>query len=143
MCLILDSDIVHKVFPSPSADFKAIHLALTSGRAKCVYGGGLTREYEKIASFKRFLRLLDQQGAAKQFPDSSVDSEAQRLEASGLCVSNDFHILGLAIVSKARLVCSDDKRLATDCTNPSILSNPRGNIYKYAAHSHLIKEHCG
>jgi hypothetical protein len=40
MCLILDSDIVHKVFPLPHTDFRPVFRALMEGSAKCVYGGG-------------------------------------------------------------------------------------------------------
>lgn len=143
MCLILDTDIVHKVFPEPLEDYKPVHRALMDGGARCVYGGGLTREYEKMVWFRRYLRILDQQGVARQFPDSQVDSEDGRLRNGGICQSNDTHILALAIVSRARLLCSEDGDLGTDFTNPDILSNPRGSVYKRSEHAHLIREHCG
>jgi hypothetical protein len=142
MCLILDSDIVHKVFPRPSGDFAPIHQALLNGGAKCVYGGELTQEYKQIEWFRRILLRLDQQGIAKQFPSSEVDVQTLKLRQGGLCKSNDAHILALAIVSKARLLCSEDGNLGDDFTNPLILSKPRGSIYKRADHAHLIREHC-
>ena len=142
MCLILDTDIVHKVFPSPSVDFDPVHRALMGGRAKCVYGGGLTREYQQMVSFRRLLLRLDQQGIAQQFDDSKVDSEEKKLRGRAICQSNDAHILALAIVSKARLLCSEDEALGEDFTNPAILPKPRGNIYKRAEHEHLIRQHC-
>ncbi|SRR6266568_1274863 len=142
MCLILDTDIVHKVFPLPSADFEPVHRALMGGHAKCFYGGGLTREYQQMVSFRRLLLRLDQQGIARQFDDSRVDSEEKKLRGRGVCQSNDAHVLALAIVSKARLLCSEDEALGEDFTNPEILSKPRGNIYKRAEHAHLIRQHC-
>lgn len=142
MCLILDVNVVHKVFPAPHDDFKPIHKALISGRARLVYGGELTREYERLA-FRRVLLRLDQRGAAKQFPDSAVDAEAERLRRGRLCKSNDTHILALAEVSGARLLCSEDVDLGDDFTNAAILSKPRGSVYKRVEHEHLIREHCG
>jgi hypothetical protein len=143
MCLILDTHIIHKVFPLPSADFEPIHRALLGGTAKCVYGGGLTREYQQMVRFRRLLLRLDQQGVAKQFPDLEVDSAEEKLRQRGLCKSNDLHVVALAVVSKARLLCSEDAVLGDDFTNPAILSNPRGSIYKRAEHAHLIQKHCG
>jgi hypothetical protein len=104
--------------------------------------GGLTREYKRMTQFRRTLLRLDQQGIAKQFPDADVDSETEKLQRCGLCKSNDVHVLGLAVASKARLLCSEDAALGTDFTNPAILSNPRGSVYKRLEHAHLIREHC-
>ncbi len=143
MCIILDTDILHKVFRGPSADFEPVYQALMSGRAKCVYGGGLTREYRKIEWFRRLLLRLDQQGIAQQFDNSKIDAEEEKLHRRGICQSNDFHVLALAIVSRVRLLCSEDGALGVDFTNPAILSKPRGSIYKRAEHAHLIREHCG
>lgn len=142
MCLILDANIVHKVFPSPSDDFEPVLRALASGKAALVYGGELSREYQRTSGFLGFLRRLDQQGAAKQFPDTTVDRETEKIRRSGCCRSDDPHILALAVVSRARLLCSEDEALGEDFTDPSILARPRGHVYKRAEHSHLIREHC-
>jgi hypothetical protein len=142
MCLILDTDILHKVFRGPSAEFEPVYRALMTGDARCVYGGGLTLEYQQVEWFRRLLLRLDQQGIAHQFVKSKIDLEEGKLREKGICGSNDIHILALAIVSRARLLCSEDAALGEDFTNPAILSKPRGNIYKRAEHAHLIREHC-
>lgn len=142
MCLIVDANVVHQLFPAASRDFEPIREALVSGRAKLVYGGELTREYAKTPLCRSFLRRLDQQGAARQFPDSLVDSETQKLRKRAEHRSDDPHVLALAIVSKARLLCSEDEDLGCDFTSPSILPLPRGSVYKRAAHRHLIRIHC-
>jgi hypothetical protein len=108
-----------------------------------VYGGELTREYRKMAAFGRFLLRLDQQGSARQVADSKVDAETKRLTEGSFCVSDDPHIIALARVGTVRLLCSEDDALATDFTNPTLLSDPRGNVYKRAEHAHLIPKHCG
>src|SRR5260370_36611889 len=100
MCLILDTDIVHKVFPSPSVDFDPVHRALLNGRAKCVYGGGLTREYQQMVSFRRLLLRLDQQGIAQQFDDAKVNAEQMKLRGGGEGQQNKIHILSLAMFVK-------------------------------------------
>jgi len=143
MCLIIDVNVVHKFFPAPSEDFKPIHEAIDEGRAKLVYGGELTREYRKTTAFRRFLFRLDQQGRARQVADSKVDAETKRLVEGGFCVSDDPHIIALALVGRVRLLCSEDEKLATDFTNPALLQNPRGNVYKRAEHAHLLQKHCG
>lgn len=143
MCLIVDANVVHKVFPSPENDFSFVHSAIIGGRARIVYGGKLTREYERLPAFRRYLLRLDQQGRARQVPSAEIEAETARLAKSGLCVSNDHHIIALAVVGRVRLLCSEDDDLETDFTNIALLRNPKGNVFKRAEHAHLIKKHCG
>ena len=143
MCLIIDANVVHKVFPHPTSDFAPVHSAVVGGGARIVYGGKLTREYEKMTSFRRYLLRLDQQGRARQVPDAKVDAETARVACAGRCVSDDPHIIALALVGQVRLLCSEDADLETDFTNTALLRKPRGNVYKRAAHAALITKHCG
>ena len=94
MCLIIDANVVSLVFPAPSEDFRPVHEALISGKARFVYGGKLTQEYAAITSFRRLLLLLDQRGSARQVADATVNAEAERLRAQNLCRSDDQHIVG-------------------------------------------------
>jgi hypothetical protein len=86
------------------------------------YGGYLTQEYEAAGSFFRLLLRLDQQGIARQVPDSDVEAETKRLRDENLCVSNDQHIVALARIGKIRLLCSEDQLLADDFKNPTLIS---------------------
>jgi hypothetical protein len=126
MCLIIDANVVHKVFPTPSEDLGPVLKAIFEGRARVVYGGELSREYQRTDAFRRFLLRLDQQGSARQVADAKVDAETRRLVESGACVSDDPHIIALAIVGAVRLLCSEDDDLATDFTNPALLRKPQG-----------------
>jgi len=143
MCLIIDANVVHKVFPRPVADFLPVHAAIVGGSARIVYGGRLTREYEEMAAFRRYLLRLDQQGRARQVADARVDAETDRLISAGLCTSDDPHIIALAQIGQVRLLCSEDEKLQKDFTNAALLTKPKGNVYKRAQHAPLIKKHCG
>src|SRR5690242_49595 len=108
MCLILDINILHKVYPNANEDHAPISRALKDKKATMVYGGKLRREYLKANWFRKFLRRLDQSGAAKIVPDQEVDLRTQAIASAGGYISNDPHILALAIVANVRLVCTDD-----------------------------------
>ncbi len=143
MCLILDTDIVHLVFPRPARNYVPVHEAITERRARIVYGGGrLLTEYQGMGEFWRLLYRLDQQGSARKVSDNKVDLETESVCESGLCRSNDQHIIGLARVSGARLLCTDDGSLMRDFTDPALISEPRGKVYKRPAHVDLIRQKC-
>jgi len=140
--MILDSDTVHRVFPEPTADYQPIFDAISTKTIQLVYGGDLTAEYQRISYFWRILRRLDQAGSAHQESTGPIVADAAVIRATGFCTSNDFHILALARIGKARLLCTQDNNLMQDFTNHRIIANPRGNIYRTANHAHLINRHC-
>jgi hypothetical protein len=142
MCLILDANIVHKVFRSPSADYRPVQKALAGRRATLVYGGGLRREYVKMGWFRSILRRLDQAGAARILPDNEVDACTRSVVRAGGYRSDDPHILALALVAGVRLLCSEDNDLSADFTNGAIIRRPRGNVYCRAGHARLLQKHC-
>ncbi|SRR6266567_4359388 len=142
MCLILDTDVVHLVYPRPSQQFVPVHRAVSDKRARLVYGGELRREYQRMQGFWRILYRLDQEGSARAVPDNAVDTEMQHISQTGLCVSNDPHIIALARVADVRLLCTNDRRLMRDFRNGALLSNPRGHVYTRANHADLIRTKC-
>ena len=100
-----------------------IPLALTSYMQKLV---------EEFSSRKlgRVLSVYRSQGKVRRFPLSKV---AQYYPAGVKIRSNDSHIIALALASGARLLYTDDKRLAKDFQNPEIIGNPAGEVYMSAA----------
>jgi len=142
MCLILDTDVVHLVYPRPFPQFVPVHRAVSGKSARLVYGGELRREYQRMQEFWRILYRLDQEGSARAVPDNAVDAEAQHISQTGLCGSNDPHIIALARVANVRLLCTDDRRLMSDFRNAALLSNPRGHVYTRATHADLIRTKC-
>jgi hypothetical protein len=140
VCLIIDSNVVHKI---SDVDHQPIMMALAAKKATLVYGGELRREYRKIKDFyHKILLRLDQSGAAKIYLDKEIDQKTDDLKQAGGYSSDDPHILALAIVTGARLVCSEDNAVCSDFKNKTLINNPRGSVYRKASHAHLIRKHC-
>ena len=140
MCLIIDADVMSRCFNGDS-DFLPVYEALLRKKAIAFYGGKLADEYAKMTTFRSRIAAMDRIGAFKQFSRNSVESETKTVADSKLCRSNDVHIIALARVSHCRLLCSNDKKLHADFTNPKILK-PKGSVYSSKKHSHLIHKHC-
>lgn len=95
-----------------------------------------------MGEFWRYFVRLDRRGSARLIADPLVDHETNVVRSTGLCLSDDPHIVALARVSGARVLCSNDDALCADFKNPRLLAKPRGKIYRYAEHSRLIKTAC-
>ena len=121
---------------------RPVYDALMNAKAQLSYGGQLTREYDNMPTFRRWVRILDAAGRAHQEPDGEVDERTRQLASGGECCSNDAHIVALAQIGGARLLCTGDRQLHVDFRNPTLVSRPRGNIYQRAEHQPLISQHC-
>src|SRR5437870_2282806 len=142
MCLIVDANVATQVFtPAPTPAFQPVWDAIDTGRAVAVHGGRLTDEYAAVASLRMLLLELERQGKVRQAPHEQVRAQTSRFANEGSLRSDDPHILGLAHVASVRLLCSHDKDLHSDFTNPSLL-RPAGSVYQQASHRHLIARHC-
>ena len=146
MCLIVDMNVAHKILLAESdADFKDVHASLFGNKgtiSKLVYGGELLREYNKNNAVRRQIALLDTAGRARKISDEQVDEESGNVSRSGLCVSDDPHIIALARVRSVRLLCSHDQNLHQDFTNKTLLDHPRGKVYQNSTHKDLLRQFC-
>lgn len=141
MCLIVDANVASLVFsPKPHDDFLPIWNALSNGRAVAVHGGHLTVEYKKLTKIRRLLVELGRRGALRKIEDGPVKLATADFAEKGIR-SDDPHILGLAQVTNVRLLCSHDRDLHADFTNPALLQ-PQGNVYQNSDHNPLIARHC-
>ncbi len=68
-------------------------------------------EYQKLSKVWKIILQLDRAGRAKLAP--AVEQETQHLIQKNACISNDCHIIALARVSGARLLCSDDVKFTS------------------------------
>lgn len=146
MCLIVDMNVAHKILLTNSdVDFKDVHASLFGSKgtiATLVYGGQLLQEYNGNQAVRRRVAVLDAAGRARKVNDGRVDDETQRLSQSGLCSSDDPHIVALARISGVRLLCSHDQQLHHDFTNKRLLDDPRGKVYQNPTHNHLLRRFC-
>jgi hypothetical protein len=144
MCLIIDANIASLVFgkESNSSDFRPIIDWLTSPlrNGKLVVGGKLRDELFEIENTRRFIIRLIQAGRARNIIEN-VDEETEKVRNLPELKSDDPHIIALAKVSGARILCSHDKALHEDFRNYRIISNPRGHIYQNATHKGLLSKY--
>lgn len=144
MCIILDANVVHLVLSAtPDQDFLPVRDALFSDGVGCgvrmVYGGRLRREYAASDRVRRIVAELDRGGRALLFADAEVDGLELQLTRSHRCVSDDQHVVALAVISRARLLCSHDVDLHCDFTDPGLISRPRGKVYQNRTHLPLLR----
>ena len=71
-----------------------------------------------------------------------VDACAQEFATKEAMESDDPHVLGLALVSGARLLYTNDRELQKDFTNPALI-RPRGKVYSTVVHRHFTEAHEG
>ena len=143
MCAIIDANVSPEVFgDGRTPRGKILYEWLTSGRTgRLVVGGKLLRELSQYGKFKAWLSAAIPAGRARIIRDAVVDAETESIRAGEICQSNDHHVIALARVSGARLLFTNDRTLEKDFRNRSLVLDPRGKIYKYPDHSHLLNQH--
>lgn len=140
MCLIIDANKAASFVNEPKAeDHLPIHQWLRDG-GQIAFGGKLTAELNKVAKMRHYLVELWRKGQALRYADTVVYEEQQRVTATGLCTSDDPHVIALARVSGARRLFSHDGDLTDDFRNSALLPNPRGKVYRRAEHRHLLDD---
>lgn len=144
MTIIIDANCAQETLcPEPSDDFRPVLDAILQKGAQVAYGGSkLKGEYGALPSVWRFVVALDRAGKARLWPDAEIDALQAALTVSGSLKSDDPHIIALAQVSGARLLCSRDKALHQDFLAKELVDQPRGKVYQRAAHARLLRTHC-
>lgn len=142
MCLIIDANCAALTLTAnPSVAFEPVINSIMSNKTVMVRGGTtLANEYLKINSVWKFILALDKAGKSITVSTASVDKIEKQLIADGKLCSNDAHIIALAQVSGARVLCSHDQNLHTDFCDKKLLDNPRGNVYQSNKHTKLLKK---
>ncbi len=143
MCVIVDVNVAARVLlRSDDQDFAPVSfriLGKSKQRLILVYGGQLLEEYRRHHAILRILAVLDRSGRAIQRSAMEIEAAEGKLNDDGNCVSNDVHILALALVSGARLLVSLDHDLHRDFRNPKVLNKPRGSIYQNRSHLPVLQ----
>ena len=154
MCAIVDANVVHEVFGSnrPQAGVKFLEW-LDAGKGLLVVGGKPLRELrDSSEGFRSWALQAQLAGRMRIENEHKVNAKAVALLAEGRCRSNDQYILGLAQVSGARLLYSNDRILQQDFKDNRIINSPRGRVYSTlknkdfeSGHKRLLSRHdlCG
>jgi hypothetical protein len=139
MCVIIDACLAGPIFNTPShCDFIPLWDWILRKDGCIVFGGKLATELEKVKEGARQLQQLSASGKARRVKTHLLNEEEANLKAKGLCKSDDPHVIALARVSRARVLCSRDKALHADFTNPNLISRPRGRVYQNATHAKVL-----
>jgi predicted nucleic acid-binding protein len=145
MCLIVDSNAIPVVFNKSNQehqDFEPILNWIINGNGKIVYGGKKIRdEYKKLVSYLRILKYLEDKRKIVRLNDDEVDKkqiEQEKIEKSR--AFNDSHIVAMVIISKVRIVCTNDtkslKYVKDSKFYPKDVKIPK--IYSKAKHKDLL-----
>lgn len=149
--MIVDVNIAHAVRDGDRGagfDFRDLSRGLMLSRGPCKkavlsYGGKVQDELLRDEETRRWIVRLDERGKATQAPYDAVATETEHVEALRICRSDDPHVIALARIHGARVLCSNDAELMDDFRDRSIL-DPPGRIYRTASRSHndLIRARC-
>ena len=138
MCAILDKSVCDRVFGGanrPDAG-KAFFDWINDGKGRLVIGGGLRDELNESPKFTTWAATAIQYGVLKSYDDNLVNQRESTI--TGL-ISNDSHIIALAIESRARLLCTADKNLMKDFKNKDLIRSPGGSVYSIEPESNFDK----
>lgn len=137
MCAIVDANAASRFFTDPvDPELRPLWEWIASGRGVLVVGGQLRDELFEISDARRLLRNWERSRRAHFVPSEEVEDETARIEDH--CRSNDAPVIALARVSKARLLCSKDRRLHADFRDRALIDDPRGHIYQNRTHRNLL-----
>lgn len=140
MCVIIDASVAGVAFAIPyHVDFKPLWHWIECQDGRIVLGGRLSSELNRLPNVRRLLAEFTRAGLAVYVTKQKVDEEEKEVHKLGLCRSNDPHVIALARVSGARVLCTNDGDLEVDFKNRQLVSAPRGSIYKNASHKSLLK----
>ena len=73
--------------------------------------------------------------------DDRVSTVTAEVATTGLCRSNDQHVIALAQVSGARLLYANDGDLQRDFKKKALIGSPRGKVYSTKKHPELRPHH--
>ena len=137
MCIIIDANKMGTFLSEPvSTDAAPVHRWLNRG-GTVVYSTGGKFDAEIGSSAKAKLTDYVKAGKARFVPPARLAPHLRALTKL-TTQSNDEHMLALALASGARLLYTADQALINDFTDHRIVNEPRGKVYKRAAHAALL-----
>ena len=155
MCFIVDSTHVLSFFKAPDAcglDLLSAELSRNKPKpsARIIVSGHLLGEWAKFYDILRLLQIYRSANRAKVYDDAEYYAHVKiwttrmKRKYPKRKIENlpDPHVLALAALSSARLLCTADTDLIKVFKDTQYIS-PKGSIYVRKAHQALLKKHCG
>ncbi len=133
MCIILDTNMASD-FAQGEAYLAPVAKYLKQGGLVTV-NPALIREYPK--AILSTLAELGRNNKLRRFEDGDVPAEV-----SNKLTCDDPHIIDLVMQSRTTVVCTKDKLLTDDLTNPEIISNPRCKVYQHEGAKSILTGCC-
>ncbi len=139
MCAIVDINIIHELWQDTgNAAGQGFRAAVEQGKVPLVVGGSqYARELNKSnLRIRQWIAELKRAGKLATLDNTAVDVQKESLKQDvDACKSSDHHILALALISKARLLYTNDRNLIKDFGNKELIDSPRGKVYSTARSS--------
>lgn len=142
MCAIVDASAMHEVFgDNQTVAGRHFRKWLDSGRGQIVVGGRALEELVQNGNFRRwFLEARRSPTLVRQVHAETISEKEKQLDGFPMR-SNDQHVVALALVSGARLLYANDKRLQRDFTDSQIVPGVKGCIYTSRSKEEFTRRH--
>ncbi len=126
MCVVIDANKAADFCKQDHPYLKTLLRWVNSG-GRIASGGHLEKELFKVQAMKGL--LTEWSRAGKLVRISATKVAAREAVVKQHCVSDDPHVVALAIEAKAHIVVTEDKKLIVDLRNTRIVGQRR-RIYK-------------
>ncbi len=135
MCVILDTNCIGKFNKGIDEDIIPVKHWVYNRNGKIVYANTEKfREEWKGSRGYELRRELLRRNKLKDVPAEDVIEKENELK--GKIVSDDEHVIALALVARVKVLVSDDEKLIRDFKNHIV----QGKVYKTKKHTHLLKK---
>lgn len=142
MCLIIDANRACVVFDYPTpVDFLPLFDWIEQRGGVVIIGGRLRRELYKVDRAKRRIKEWVRAGRAFIIDESLVDKLESEIAVGQALKSDDPHVIALAQLSGARVLCTEDRNLIVDFKDKRLIDKPRGAVYRTQRHKKLLQHH--
>ena len=141
MCVILDANTFGKFRNPNDEDMGSVWRWLNNRNGKIVYSN--TKKFEDEWERGGMSHLRDQMMRAGQLKLVSESVEEKADELKGEIMSNDEHIIALALIARIKVLISyreGDRDLFDDFRDKNLVG---GKVYTRKAHAHMLtKDTC-
>ena len=139
MCVILDANMFGEFKDQDNEDMQPLWNWLENKNGKIAYTN--TRKFDEEwerGGVTDLIKLLKQAEKLKEIPAPDVQEKENELR--GKIVSDDPHIIALAIVADVTVLVSSDQALHRDFKNRNLVG---GKVYQNKKHARLLtKDTC-